>query len=169
MLGLVLCSFMWLAHIIYVALFDTYFPNVSFDQPEVWFLLLQQIACGSYLLYRFLGKPNNQPSSRALLVWDGYGILTVSVYVIAASRWLTSTHYEMFGQVILPLFFFILATLVSLPVMLIRKTELQQRLMMRLPNGALALLAAGIMAGSIAVLVIVSMGPQPGTFIGGPR
>ena len=88
---------------------------------------------------------------------------------MAASRSFTPSNYERFGEVIVPLFFFVVATLISLPVMLIRRTELQQQLMMRLPNGVLSLLAVPVVSGSIGALVIVSMGPQPGTFIGGPR
>jgi len=166
-LGLVLSSFMWLALVIYFALYNTArFPKETFERPEFWLLILLQTICGSYLLYRFLWKPGEQPSSLVLLVCDLFSMLAVTVFIRMASQWLSISFIKTFWEVFFPLWLFLLAILISLPVVLIRETALQRRLMMRLPNGILMLLVALVLSSTVGTLFIVAMSPAEPTFIG---
>jgi len=166
LLGLVLSSFLWLALVIYFAFHNVARLPKNWEEPEFWFPLLLQIICGCYLLYRFLRKPNEQPSSRVLLACDWFSVLAVTAFIIAVSRWFILFRDETFFPVVVPLVFFLFATLISLPVMLIRKTELQQRLMRLLPNGVLMLLVALVLSGSIGTLTILAMQPPEPMFMG---
>jgi len=165
LLGLVLSSFLWLAVIIYFVFHNTARLPKNWDEPKVWLPLLLQIICGCYLLYRFLRKPNDQPASRALLACDWFSVLAVTVSIIAVSRWFMVFPNETVFPIVVSLVFFLFATLASLPVVLIRMTELQQRLM-RLPNGVLMLLVALVLAGSFGTVTGLAMQPAPPSFFG---
>jgi hypothetical protein len=142
-------------------------PEGNLERPEFWLLLLLQIICGSYLLYRFLWKPSEQPSSPVLLVCDLFSALAITVFISMASQWLSISWIKTFSEVVLPLLYFLLAILISLPVVLIRETALQRRLMMRLPNSILMLLVALVLSSTVGILTIIAMSPPEPTFIGG--
>ena len=161
LLGLVLSSFLWLA---LVAAFKDIPEN--WEAPKFWLPLLLQIVCGCYLLYRFLRKPNQRPASRVLLACDWFSVLAIIGSIIVVSRWFMVFENETIFPIVTSLVFFLFATLISLPVMLIRKTELHQRLMTRLPNGALMALVALVLAGSIGTVTILAMQPAPPSFFG---
>ncbi|MCL2075328.1 MAG: hypothetical protein FWH15_02590 [Betaproteobacteria bacterium] len=147
-LGLVLCPS------VYVAI------NVPllflFREPAFWFvgLLLMLISSG-YLLFRFLGKPK-EPASGGLLAE------ILSWFVIAVFTTIFATNIPIpfrattFDQIATFFIFFLFASLLSLPVVLMRKTALQQRLM-KLPNIVITPLVVLVVPVSTAIVVVAEL------------
>jgi len=157
-LGLVLCA------VVYLAIVSYLFSTPGLVESVFWFLLLLPLICSSYLLYRFLSRPKEQPLSRVQLIADSFSLLAVTVFIIIASIiWWTPV-----ARVGMSLIIFLVASLLSLPVVLIRKTALQQRLM-RLPNSILTLVLVLIVSISVGILVVFHMSPPQPAFIGGPK
>ena len=139
--------------------------------PEFWLATLPPLLISiGYLLYRFLRKPREQASSgtrlngkiaRWLMVILNWLMSIVSWLVIAAfvsiiSIYPFSTQFEQLG---LSLTFFLVASLLSLPVVLLRKTALQQRLM-QLPNGVVTTALALVVSISAVIAAVYLMTPD---------
>jgi len=163
LLGFVLSAFLWLALVIFFVFHNTSALPKNWDE-QFWLPLTLLLVCGYYLLYRFLRKPSERPSNRVLLVCDWLGVLAITASIRTVSCWLPVFDGTFF-EVVVPLVFFLFAALISLPVALIRRTELQQRLM-RLHNGVIMLLVALVLAGSIGTLTVILMQPEEPSFFG---
>jgi hypothetical protein len=119
-LGLVMCPFPYIG---IGALFS--FP------PAFSFLALPPFLAGSaFLLWRFLSKPADRAMNMLLLILEGISWIAIGAFLIPISGFNLQTGFERFG---LSSAFFLLATICCLPLALMRKTALEQRLA-RLPD-----------------------------------
>jgi hypothetical protein len=157
--------------LIFVALFggvDILLRRSGGLPPEFWLATLPPLLIGiGYLLYRFLRKPRERASgdtrlsakiARWLMVVLSWFV--IAVFVVIISKYPLNATFEQVG---ISLTFFLLASLLSLPVVLIRKTALQQRLM-QLPNSIVTAALALVVSVSTVIAVVYLM--TPATFIG---
>lgn len=120
-LGLVLCPFVYVA----IGALAGFAPAFS------WVSLPPLLVSSGYLLSRFLAKPKENASSHPQLMAEILSWSVIVAFVAVVSGFTLQTRFERIG---LSLTFFLLASLLCLPGVLMRKTALQQRLG-RLPNG----------------------------------
>jgi hypothetical protein len=145
-LGLVLCPF------IYVAI-----GALRGFEPVFLFVVLPLLLFSNgYLLFRFLGKPKERASSSVWLLAEILSWFVIAAFIMFISQisWFPLERIGMF------LMFFLLASLFSLPVVLMRKTALQQRLM-KLPNSVITLLLMLVVSISSAIVVVYLLTPNP--------
>ncbi|MCP4119998.1 MAG: hypothetical protein GY737_32300 [Desulfobacteraceae bacterium] len=132
MLGLVTSPF------IYIAIGAPFhFP------PAFSFLIIPPFLVGSgFLLWRFLSKPTDHAMKKIPMLLEGISWMAIAIFIILVSRFNLQTKFERLG---LFCTFFLSASLCCLPLVLIRKTALEQRLA-RLP-GRVAISALLIILG----------------------
>ncbi len=136
--------------------------------PEFWSVTLPPLLISSgYLLYRFLRKPKEPTADgKRLIVKIASGLmailswLVIAAFVAIISKYPLNTPFEQAG---ISLTFFLLASLLSLPIVLMRKTALQQRLM-QLPSGGATAALVLVVAISAVIAVVYLM--SPARFIG---
>ncbi len=139
-LGLVLCPFAYIA----IGALAGFAPAFSF------LALPPLLASVGYLLYRFLSRPARSSSSR-LHWWAEIGSwIVIAAFLVVVSNFTLLTGFERIG-----LFsaLFLVATLVSLPVVLIRRTALRERLR-RLPDVVVILLLLAILLAAVVTTVV---------------
>ncbi len=145
-LGLVLCPFAYIA----IGALAGFAPAFSF------LTLPLLLASAGYLLYRFLSQPASGSSSRLLVGVEMIGGFLIAAFLIVVSNFTLLTGFERIG-----LFstLFLVATLVSLPAVLVRRTALEERLR-RLPDVvALPLLLAVLLAAVVTMAVYLLRAP----------
>lgn len=139
-LGLVVCPFAYFA---VGALSDLRAPYRYVMVPA--FLL----ASGA-LLVRYLAKPTEQPGRRLrLLVIEVASWIAIAIFLFIVSGLRLMTGVERVGAACAA---FMLASALCLPVVLIRRTALEQRLA-RLPTAALVTALLAILATSSAAVI----------------
>ncbi|MCL2075327.1 MAG: hypothetical protein FWH15_02585 [Betaproteobacteria bacterium] len=144
-LGLVLCPFIYaLFHV----LGQTVTPNLS-----LFVVLLLLLISGGCLLFRFLGKPKEPASSGAWLIAEILGWLVIAMSIMILSQCVFCSILDRTGGFLM---FFLFASLLSLPVVLMRKTALQQRLM-KLPNIVITPLVVLVVPVSTAIIVVAEL------------
>ena len=139
-LGLVLCPF---AYIVFGAL-------AGFS-PEFSFLALPPLlASAGYLLYRFLSTTVQGSSSHWLAFAEIVSWILIAAFLVIISDFTLLTEFERIG-----LFstLFLVSTLIALPVALVRKTALGERLR-RLPNAVTMLLLLTVLLAVVAIMVV---------------
>jgi hypothetical protein len=110
--------------------------------------LLAATAC---LLVRFLSKPSEAPTVRRwLLVAEIASWLVILWFLTVISRFTLLTPFERIG---VSSMFFLVATVLCLPVVLLRRTALQQRLAW-LPSGAATFALFAILLGAAALAIV---------------
>jgi hypothetical protein len=139
-LGLVLCPFAYIA----IGALSGFAPAFSF------LTLPPLLASAGYLLYRFLSRPAQGPSSALLLSAEVVSWLLIAAFLFAVSGFTLATRFERIG---LSATLFVAAAVVSLPGVLIRRTALQQRLR-RLPDGVAILLLLAVLAVATSTMVV---------------
>ena len=140
-LGGVLCPFIFVAIAIITA---------REIEPAFWFVMLPLLLISSgYLLYRFLRKPKEQASNDTRLIAEILSWVVIVAFVAIISKYPFKSPIE---QVVTSLILFLLASLLSLPIVLMRKTALRQRLM-RLSNGVATLMLVLVVFVSTAIVV----------------
>jgi hypothetical protein len=144
-LGLVLCPFIYVA----IGALGQFAPALSFVA-----LPLLLISSG-YLLFRFLGKPKEPASNGMWLIGEILSWFLIAAFIAIVSNFTLFTTFERIGVLLM---FFLLASLFSLPVVLTRKTMLQQRLM-KLSNAIIILLFVLIASISTTIVVIYLLSP----------
>lgn len=156
-LGLVLCPFVFVANII---------RRPGAMEAEFWFVTLPPLLiCCGYLLYRFLGKPKERASSspRRLIVkiigWlmEILSWLVIVAFITVVSFYPLNTTFE---RILISVTFFLFASLLSLPVVLVRKTALQQRLM-QLPRGVVPSVLVLVISAVVVVFFLGGLWPSP--------
>jgi hypothetical protein len=150
-LGLVLCPFAYIA----IGALRRFAPAFALVT------LPPLVASAAYLLFRFLSKPAQSPS-RALHVFaEVVSWVLIVAFLVLVSEFTLVTTFERIGFTAA---LFLVATLVSLPYVLLRKTALQERLK-RLPHttATLVLLTVLLLAAAVTVVYLL----QPPAFIGG--
>ncbi len=119
-LGLVLCPLAYIA-----------MGALSGFAPAFSFLTLPPLlASTSYLLFRFLSKLGRGSSSKLLVTAEIVSWILTIAFLIVVSNFTLLSEFERIG---LFCTLFLLSTLVSLPIALIRQTALEERLR-QLPN-----------------------------------
>ena len=101
-------------------------------------IFLPPLLTGSgFLLWRFISKPKNESTSTLLLVLEGvsWSVILFFLFIISVIR--LAQEFERSGVACL---FFLLALLLWLPVVVIRKTALKQRLLRLPPSISLCIL-----------------------------
>ena len=146
-LGLVLCPYIYVA----IGALGQFAPALSFVALP---LLLISSGC---LLFRFLGKPKERASSNAWLIAEILSWFVIAAFITVISNFTLFTTFERIATFFM---FFLLASLLSLPVVLMRKTALQQRLM-KLPNRVITPLLVLIVSVSAAIVVVDLLTPNP--------
>jgi len=152
-LGLILCPF------IYVA-FGALEGYPSTPAYIILIILPPFLISSAFLLFRLLSKPKESASKK---IWQIVEIL--SWLVIAAFTWFVSFHpwNSLIEWIGLLFIVYLLASLISLPIVLfMRKTALQQRLMKRPP-----IAKAGIVLG-VAFLLVAGCGHMDLSTMGFP-
>lgn len=153
-LSLVTGPFLYVAIDIFIRSPFTSFP------PEFYVTLLPiLIVCAGFLFWRLLARPVERPRRISLLIVHGicwYVVVTVLVYVSAANL---QVGFERIG---FSSVLFLLAWLAWLPVTVLRKTTLEQRLA-RLPYAAVVGILVVILAAS--GLASISYFVTPAKFI----
>ncbi len=100
------------------------------------------LASSGYLLYRFLSRPVQDGASRPLFVWaEAVSWVIIAAFLVLVSGFTLMTGLERIG---LTSALFLATTVISFPVVLIRRMALQERLM-RLPSTAATLLLATVL------------------------
>jgi hypothetical protein len=145
-LGLVLCPFAYIA----IGALRGFAPAFSY-------LTLPPLLAGAgYLLYRFLSRPAQAPSSTLLLSAEVVSWILIALFLVAVSNFTLFTRFERIG---LSATLFLVATLVSLPVVILRRTALQGRLS-RLPDAvAIVLLLAVLLVAGVTMTVYLLRPP----------
>lgn len=138
-LGLVLCPLAYIA----IGALTGFAPAFSFLSLPLLF------ASTGYLLYRYLSKPGRASSSKWLMTAEMVSWILIIAFLVIVSDFTLLTKFERIG---LFCSLFLVASLISLPFVLMRQTALRERLK-RLPNSAILILllvillaAAGTMA-----------------------
>jgi hypothetical protein len=132
-LGLLLCPFGYVA----IGALAGFAPAFS------WVTLPPLLLSSGYLLFRFLTQPKENASSGAHLIAEVVSWIVIVAFITLVSGFTLLTTFERVG---LSLTIFLVVSLLCLPVVLIRKTALQQRLT-RLPN---------VIARSVLLLVLLA-------------
>ena len=150
-LGLALCPFIY---VLYSALLLFLFLTPGFCLVALPLLLTSS----SYLLFRFIGKPKEPSSSGLIAEILSWFVIAVVTTIIAKS--IPIVFGDTFDRIALFSIVFLLASLICFPVVLTRKTALQQRLM-KLPNIVITLLSVLIVSVSAAIIVSYLLGQYP--------
>src|SRR6267142_212842 len=130
-LGLVLCPFAYIG----IGALRGFAPAFSF------LTLPPLLASAGYLLYRFLSRPAQGPSSALVVSAEVVSWLLIAAFLVAVSGFTLLTRFERIG---LSTTLFLVAALISLPGVLMRRTALQQRLR-RLPDVVAILLLVAVL------------------------
>lgn len=139
-LGLALCPFIYIA----IGALGGFAPAFSFvSLPPLL------ISCG-YLLYRFLSKPGAPASSGVRLIAELASWMVIVAFVAIVSNFTLQTPFERLG---LSLCFFLLASALCLPMVLMRRTALQQRLM-QLPSAVATFVLLLVLLMSTTIVAI---------------
>ena len=139
-LGLVLCPFAYVA----IGALAGFAPAFSF------LTLPPLLASAGYLLYRFLSKPAQGSSSTLLLSAEVVSWIVIAAFLVVVSGFTLLTRFERIG---LSSTLFLVATLVALPGVLLRRTALQQRLR-RFPDGVTLVLLLAVLVVAVVSMVI---------------
>ncbi|HEY3742274.1 MAG TPA: hypothetical protein VGL53_20630 [Bryobacteraceae bacterium] len=109
------------------------------------------LAAAGFLLYRFLSKPivNSAPSG-LLMAAEVVSWILIAGFLVVISNFTLQTKFERIG---LSCTLFLVTTVISLPVVLMRRTALQARLR-RLPNGVAWVLAVAVLAIAVAIVFV---------------
>lgn len=139
-LGLLLCPFVYIA----IGALAGFAPAFSF------LMLPPLLASTGFLLYRFLSRPAPDSSNNLHLLAEIFSWIVIASFLVVVSKFTLLTQFERVG-----LFstFFLIATLVSLPAVLIRRTALQERLR-RLPDAVTILLPLAVLLAAGVTMVI---------------
>lgn len=143
-LGLVLCPFVYIA----IGALSGFGPGF------VLITLPPLLAASAYLLYRFLSKPSKAATVHgALLVAEIASWLVIFGFLTVISGFTLLTRFERIG---LSSTFFLIATVLCLPGVLLRRTALHQRLA-RLPRGTakVALFATLLSSAALAITYLL--------------
>lgn len=120
-LGLVICPYLYIA-----------IGALSNFKLAFSLLVLPLFLAGSgFLLWRFLSRPTDRAMNTLLLVIEGIGWIAVVAFLFLISGINLQIGFERFGA---SSTLFLLASVCCLPLVLMRKTALEQRLT-QLPNG----------------------------------
>jgi hypothetical protein len=110
------------------------------------------------LLARYLSKPSEAPTERGiLLVAEIASWLVIIGFLTVISSFTLLTRFERIG---LSSTFFLVASVLCLPAVLIRRTALQQRLA-RLPGSAAKLALFAILLGTAALVTAYLLRDPP--------
>lgn len=129
----------------------------GFDPAFALTALPPLLAASAYLLTRYLSAPREAPTARrslpvaAIAGWlaEAASWLVILGFLTVISGFTLLTRFERLG---LSSTFFLAATLLCLPVALLRRTALEQRLS-RLPDGAARLAPLAILLGAAALAI----------------
>lgn len=141
--GLVICPYGYIA-----------FGALSSFPPAFSFIFLPPLILGSgFLFWRFLSKPLEKPTSTLLLVLEAASWIAIGVFLFYVSNFRLLTVFERIG---LSCLFFLLASLISLPVVVFRETSLERRLA-KLPSSVsiAALVVVLALSGTAAIIYLV--------------
>lgn len=119
--------------------------------PAFSFLTLPPLlASVGYLLYRFLSRPTRDSPSYLLVLTEIVSWIPITAFLVMVSNFTLLTKLERIG-----LFstLFLVATLVSLPTVLMRRTALEERLR-RLPDVVTLLLLLAVLLAAVATMTI---------------
>ena len=125
-LGLVLCPFGYIA----LGALSGFAPGFAYRT------LPPLLASVGFLLYRFLSKPRAEAADAMLIVIEVVGWILIAAFLALVSSFNLATLFEQIG---LTATFFLAASGISLLVVLLRSTAVQQRLK-RFPTFAIGLL-----------------------------
>ena len=148
-LGSVLCPFVY---VVIGALGE-------FESEISLFLLLLLLTSSGYLLFRFLSKPKESASGGVWRIAEILSWFVIAAFIVVASN-IRIPFFTVLARTGFLFMFLLLASLLSLPVVLLRKTALQQRLM-KLPNSVIVLLLVLVMSTSAAVIAVYLLTPNP--------
>lgn len=144
-LGLVLCSF------IYAVIAQRQGFGAAF-----YFAVLPPLLIGNgYLLFRLLGRPQEPASRGVWLIAETLSWFVIAAFIAFVSYFVMDTLTEGIAALFV---FNLLASLFSLPVVLLRKTALQQRLM-KLPHRVTMLALALVVSLSATVVGVDLLTP----------
>jgi len=133
-------------------------------EPAFWLVMLVSLICSGYLLYRFLSKPREQDRTQIvkILGWfmEALSWLVTASFVLLASFYPLNTTFE---RVCVSITYFLLASLLSLPIVLMRKTTLLQRRLMQLPK-SVATSALVLIVSISAAMVVIFLQTAPAFF-----
>jgi len=147
-LGWVLCPFIYVA----IGALGHFFA------PAFFFIALPLMLISSgCLLFRFLGKPKEPASSAAWLIAEILSWFLIAAFITVVSNFTLFTPFERIGVLFM---LYLLASLLSLPIVLMRKTALQQRLM-KLPNSVITLLLVLVASISVVITAVYLLSPNP--------
>ena len=139
-LGLVLCPFAYIA----IGALTGFAPAFSF------LTLPPLLASVGYLLYQFLSRPVRGSSSNLLVLAEIVSWILVAAFLVVVSNFTLLTGFERIG-----LFstLFLVATLVSLPAVLVRRTALRERLR-RLPDVVTIVLLLAVLLVAVVTMAV---------------
>jgi hypothetical protein len=119
--------------------------------PAFSFLTLPPLCASiSYLLYRFLSKLGRGSSSKLLVMVEIVSWILIIAFLIVVSDFTLLTRFERIG---LFCTLFLLTTLVSLPIALMRQTVLGERLR-QLPNTVTILLLLIVLLVTVVIMTV---------------
>lgn len=139
-LGLVLCPFAYIA----IGALTGFAPAFSF------LTLPPLLASAGYLLYRFLSRPVQGSSSNLLVSAEVVSWILIAAFLVVVSGFTLLTRFERIG---LSSTLFLVATLVSLPSVLMRRTALQERLR-RLPDVVTIVLLLAVLLVAVVTMAV---------------
>jgi hypothetical protein len=139
-LGLVMCPFVYVA----IGALAAFAPAFS------WITLPPLLVSSGYLLFRFLARPNENASSGPHLIAEVLSGIIIVAFIAVVSGFTLQTRLERAG---LSLTIFLLASVLCLPVVLMRMTALQRRLM-RLPDGIVKSVLLLVLSLSVATATV---------------
>lgn len=145
-LGLVLCPFG------YVAIGAL----AGFAPAFAWVTLPPLLLSSGYLLFRFLSPPKENASSSLHRIAEVSSWIVIVAFIAIVSGFTLQTKFERVG---FSLTIFLVTSLLCLPVVLMRKTALQQRLA-RLPNG--------VVKSVLIAVVLISAATATAHLLGAP-
>ncbi len=139
-LGIVLCPLAYIA----IGALTGFAPAFSFlSLPPL-------LVSTSYLLFRFLSKPGRGSSNKLLVTAEIASWILIVAFIILISDFTLLTRFERIG-----LFstLFLLTTLVSLPIVLMHQTVLEERLR-QLPNTIATLLLLVVLLAEVVITIV---------------
>ena len=139
-LGLVLCPLAYIA----IGALTGFAPAFSF------LTLPPLLASTSYLLYRLLSKLGRGYSSKLLMTAEIVSWILIIAFLILVSDFTLFSGFERIGLFSM---LFLLSTLVSLPIALMRQTVLGERLR-QLPNTVAILLLLVVLLVAVVIMTV---------------
>lgn len=139
-LGLILCPFSFVA----------IGALASFGAQVTWVGLPLLSSSSGYLLSRYLAKPQRSAVSRWHVLAESVSWTFLAAFLALISRFTLMTRFEQLGLVCL---FFLVAALLSLPIVLLRPTALRERLRRVQPRLAGMLLLVIVLAAAVTATV----------------